>query len=762
MTSSLKKSVSWWGAQNDSVAKLDSLFSGLGLSLLRQGSFDAQQDGGYAATAQTRSPARASAVLSRSMLGERLHHNMDSPNSFSSPKAQDSPARAGRQSDENGTFDALWSRLRAEDKICKHGPVATRLMTCSKTFNRDESGFGMSREEGGISPCRGETLHASLNNIKKSFQENGSHARPRRGPDYPGDPALRDERLLQTSTMQDETMKQRFEVLQTQNEQLANQTQDLLKSMHAYQSENRRLRDDVTQRDEWIQETILQLNTIFSAVNWNELRDGSRRWLHQVMQEVDKQGLRFPAYIDARGAKAFCDEMGSREREARSRLVQQAEKLRAAEMDAKNFRDKFEGSNNELVVTKAEISLLRQQLDQAVLGQKNVAEDLTRSRVHLQSSECKVLELEKQVNFLKSELHKKDMDVHSLNLKLNLCLQKLRQDKSNFETQVDRVCGGLQRVADGLREPCQHPDSQRRRRKWQIREKAKAWERDINTEILVDAQSDENDDTSESVDAYTDHPISHEDGGRDAECAASRRSDRYSSRKIAGSRKVRAMEEDVRKAALLGLSQNMGPENRGRTSRIRYWDELRQEIDPHRVAAHCIEDGADILNKKGQQLQQKEGCVRRGVQWSSKGEYISPTEEMSDGDANLFGKLEPLNLLESHHDHQKNPGSIPIFCAQEPPSTGDVACSHADECSLEEKGDTWDGDGKIRQDRKEGDKLLGDEEVQLEVAACRMASVGMQGAWSNPGVLWEDPSAHAPAGLSRMTFKVIFVFVIGF
>ena len=112
------------------------------------------------------------------------------------------------------------------------------------------------------------------------------------------------------------------------------------------------------------------------------------------MQEVDKQGLRFPAYIDARGAKAFCDEMGSREREARSRLVQQAEKLRAAEMDAKNFRDKFEGSNNELVVTKAEISLLRQQLDQAVLGQKNVAEDLTRSRVHLQSSECKVLELE--------------------------------------------------------------------------------------------------------------------------------------------------------------------------------------------------------------------------------------------------------------------------------------------------------------------------------------------------------------------------------
>ena len=111
---------------------------------------------------------------------------------------------------------------------------------------------------------------------------------------------------------------------------------------------------------------------------------------------------------DLRQAQAIADEISTREREVRSRLVRESQKVLAARNEASSVQLALDESNKELAQSQAQIQLLRQQLHQALLDNQEIAGDLTKSRAHARSTEDKVIVLEQRLHEALAIVRKKD------------------------------------------------------------------------------------------------------------------------------------------------------------------------------------------------------------------------------------------------------------------------------------------------------------------------------------------------------------------
>ena len=84
--------------------------------------------------------------------------------------------------------------------------------------------------------------------------------------------------------------------------------------------------------------------------------------------------------LDVRKAQALADEMSTREREVRERLVEEAQKSRASHELANAAQIALEQANQRVALAEAEVSLLRQQLTEALLSKQQMQQELTKSR----------------------------------------------------------------------------------------------------------------------------------------------------------------------------------------------------------------------------------------------------------------------------------------------------------------------------------------------------------------------------------------------
>jgi len=258
------------------------------------------------------------------------------------------------------------------------------------------------------------------------------------------------------ATGHEKTMQRRLQVLQVHNEKLALQTEDLVKTVNMYQSGNRQLEEELAKRDAWIRETIQQLDCVDGAITSKEQREGLRRWLQKEANEAAQRKLGTPTLLDVRKAQAHADEMGIREREVRSRLVFEAQKSQAAEQMASVTQVALQDSNHRVALTEAEISLLRQQLHQALLNNQQISGDLTQSRVEARSAESQICVLEGKLTEALAQGRDHEEELHSLHADYNHRLRQLeglRQEKVSLESQVHRVCSGFKHVVDELRSP---------------------------------------------------------------------------------------------------------------------------------------------------------------------------------------------------------------------------------------------------------------------------------------------------------------------
>jgi hypothetical protein len=258
----------------------------------------------------------------------------------------------------------------------------------------------------------------------------------------------------QAATGQERTLQRRLEALQARNERMVQQTEDLVQTVNMYQAENRQLQEELGQRDGWIEETIRRLNQPGTVVPIEAQREGLRRWLQKVVRDAEQRGKAAPTAMDVRKAQEIADEMKLREREVRSRLVLEAQKLQAALETASEAQSALQDSDHRAAVTKAEVSLLRQQLQQALTSHQQVADELTKSRVQLRSMEGQTEVLEERLDQALRSLRIKDEELHSLHTdysKRLVQIQELRKDNAHLESHMQRASGSLKYVVDDLR-----------------------------------------------------------------------------------------------------------------------------------------------------------------------------------------------------------------------------------------------------------------------------------------------------------------------
>ncbi len=173
------------------------------------------------------------------------------------------------------------------------------------------------------------------------------------------------------------TLHRRLEVLQAHNEHMAQQTEDLVRTVNSYQIKIRQLNEDLSQRDSWIKCWMNSGDVDFASQN---VREGLHRRLHKLAKETDNRASGSSTVLDVRKAQALADEMSTREREVRERLVEEAHKSRASHELANAAQIALEQANQRVALAEAEVSLLRQQLTEALLSKQQMQQELTKSR----------------------------------------------------------------------------------------------------------------------------------------------------------------------------------------------------------------------------------------------------------------------------------------------------------------------------------------------------------------------------------------------
>ena len=390
----------WWQQQHDSVSKLDSLLTDLGLPSPHRGSLAARQEGRAGSALRA---GRAAADADVSWASER-------------GRSGDSGARVSFVHDDT---DAL---------------LNTSLLTAA------------------LSPA-----HRSGDRSKSPLR-GGDAASPGRGVASAQPAAAQGMSMLggaaHGATGLERTLQRRLDVLQAHNEKMVQQTEDLVQTVNMYQAESRQLKEELGQRDVWIQETIRQLNQPDTVVPIEAQREGLRRWLQKVVKEAAQREKAAPTVMDLRKAQEIADEMKIREREVRSRLVLEVQKSQAAQQVASEAQRALQDSDHRAALTEAEVSLLRQQLQQALLSHQQVADELAKSRVQVRSMEGRTEVLEERLDKALLSLRVKDEEMHSLHTDYSrrlVQIQELRKEKASLESQVQRVSGSLKYVVDDLR-----------------------------------------------------------------------------------------------------------------------------------------------------------------------------------------------------------------------------------------------------------------------------------------------------------------------
>ena len=173
------------------------------------------------------------------------------------------------------------------------------------------------------------------------------------------------------------TLHRRLEVLQAHNEHMAQQTEDLVRTVNSYQIKIRQLNEDLSQRDSWIKCWMNSGDLDFASQN---MREGLHRRLHKLAKETENRASGSATVLDVRKAQALADEMSTREREVRERLVEEAQKSRASHELANAAQIALEQANQRVALAEAEVSLLRQQLTEALLSKQQMQQELTKSR----------------------------------------------------------------------------------------------------------------------------------------------------------------------------------------------------------------------------------------------------------------------------------------------------------------------------------------------------------------------------------------------
>jgi len=173
------------------------------------------------------------------------------------------------------------------------------------------------------------------------------------------------------------TLHRRLEVLQAHNEHMAQQTEDLVRTVNSYQIKIRQLNEDLSQRDSWIKCWMNAGDVDFASQN---MREGLHRRLHKLAKETENRASGSATVLDVRKAQALADEMSTREREVRERLVEEAQKSRASHELANAAQIALEQANQRVAMAEAEVSLLRQQLTEALLSKQQMQQELTKSR----------------------------------------------------------------------------------------------------------------------------------------------------------------------------------------------------------------------------------------------------------------------------------------------------------------------------------------------------------------------------------------------
>ena len=173
------------------------------------------------------------------------------------------------------------------------------------------------------------------------------------------------------------TLHRRLEVLQAHNEHMAQQTEDLVRTVNSYQIKIRQLNEDLSQRDNWIKCWMNSGDLDFASQN---MREGLHRRLHKLAKETENRASGSATVLDVRKAQALADEMSTREREVRERLVEEAQKSRASHELANAAQIALEQANQRVALAEAEVSLLRQQLTEALLNKERMQQELTKSR----------------------------------------------------------------------------------------------------------------------------------------------------------------------------------------------------------------------------------------------------------------------------------------------------------------------------------------------------------------------------------------------
>ena len=240
-------------------------------------------------------------------------------------------------------------------------------------------------------------------------------------------------RTEETGLSPEGPMQRRLEVLQAQNEQLAQHVAEQEQATKMLQLEIRMLQGRVGQRtsEAWIEGS--RWSTQGSPMSSLQQRDG---WtLHENDPKAKAHEEEAATARDLRQAQAIADEISTREREVRSRLVRESQKVLAARNEASSVQLALDESNKELAQSQAQIQLLRQQLHQALLDNQEIAGDLTKSRAHARSTEDKVIVLEQRLHEALAIVRKKDRELQSLHSDRLLQLDKMHYGKMDFEMQ---------------------------------------------------------------------------------------------------------------------------------------------------------------------------------------------------------------------------------------------------------------------------------------------------------------------------------------
>ena len=232
-------------------------------------------------------------------------------------------------------------------------------------------------------------------------------------------------------------MQRRLEVLQAKNEQLAQHVAEQEQATKMLQLEIRILQGRVGQRtpEAWIEGS--RWNTQGSPISSAQQRDSWTRHMNDPKAKVHEEEA--ATARDLRQAQAIADEISTREREVRPRLVRESQKVLAARNEASSVQLALDASNKELAQSQAQLKLLRQQLHQALLDNQEIAGDLTKSRAHARSTEDKVIVLEQRLQEALAIVRKKDRELQWLHSDRLLQLEQMHHGKMkmNLEAKME-------------------------------------------------------------------------------------------------------------------------------------------------------------------------------------------------------------------------------------------------------------------------------------------------------------------------------------